>query len=162
VIDMAASVKSGGGILSTMVDKRGRRTKAAMADIRAVIKDVLRDDHPMTVRQVFYQLVVRETIEKSELVYKNTVVRLLSEMRLEGKIPWSWITDESRRTRQTETFDSVRDALETTAKFYRRSGCARASSTSKFGRRRKRSQASSGTRPANTTCRLLSAKAYRH
>ena len=121
VIDMAVSVKSGGGVLSTVVDKRGRRTKAAMADIRAVIIDVLRDDHPMTVRQVFYQLVVRETIEKSELAYKNTVVRLLSEMRLEGKIPWSWITDESRRTRQTETFDSVKDALESTAKFYRRS-----------------------------------------
>jgi hypothetical protein len=121
VIGMAASVKSGGGILSTMVDKRGRRTKAAMADIRAVIKDVLREDHPMTVRQVFYQLVVRKTIEKSELAYKNTVVRLLSEMRLEGNIPCSWITDERRRIRQTETFDSVKDALETTAKFYRRS-----------------------------------------
>jgi hypothetical protein len=51
VIGMAASEKSGGGILSTMVDKPGRRTKAAMADIRAEIKNGLRDDHPMTVRQ---------------------------------------------------------------------------------------------------------------
>ena len=107
--------------LSGRVDKRERRTKAAVADIRAEIFAVLRDDHPMTVRQVFYQLVVRDAIEKSEHEYKNTVVRLLGEMRLSGSVPWSWITDESRRTHQTQTYDSVKDALTETARFYRRS-----------------------------------------
>jgi hypothetical protein len=102
--------------------KRGvRRTKAAMGDIRAEIKAVLRDDHPMTVRQVFYQLVVRGAIEKTELAYKGTVIRLLTDMRMSEEIPFSWIVDESRRTRQTQTFDSVKAALEDTAEMYRRS-----------------------------------------
>jgi hypothetical protein len=104
-----------------MVNKRSRRTKAAMTDLRDAIVSVLEADHPMTVRQVFYQLVVRGVIEKTEPAYHGVVIRLLSDMRLAGDISWSWITDESRRTRQTRTFDSVTDALKETAQFYRRS-----------------------------------------
>jgi len=92
-----------------------------MAAIRAAITDVLKIDRPQTVRQVFYQLVARRVIEKTESEYKRTVIRLLSEMRLDDQIPWDWIVDESRRTIQTETFDSVRDALRHTAQYYRRS-----------------------------------------
>jgi hypothetical protein len=98
-----------------------RRTKAAMADIRSEIEGILAADNPMTVRQVFYQLVVRGVIEKTEQVYKHTVIRLLTDMRMAEQIPFSWIVDESRRTRQTRTFDSVTDALNDTAQFYRRS-----------------------------------------
>jgi hypothetical protein len=36
----------------------------------------------MTVRQVFYQLVVRNVIEKTEEQYQRTVIRLLTEMRM--------------------------------------------------------------------------------
>jgi hypothetical protein len=92
-----------------------------MGDIRAEIKVVLRKDHPMTVRQVFYQLVVRGRIEKTELAYKGTVIRLLTDMRMSEEIPFSWIVDESRRTRQTQTFDNIQDALKQTAEYYRRS-----------------------------------------
>jgi hypothetical protein len=42
-------------------------------------------------------------------------------MRLDDQIPWDWIVDESRRTRQTQTFNSVQDALHHTAQYYRRS-----------------------------------------
>ena len=98
-----------------------RRSRKQIADIRAVIKSVLKADHPQTVRQVFYQLVVRNTIEKTENQYQTTVIRLLSEMRLAGEIPWSWIVDVSRRIRLTQTFDNTADALEHTARYYRRS-----------------------------------------
>ena len=100
---------------------RARKTKSAVEDIRAAIKSVLAADHPQTVRQVFYQLVVRGAIEKTEKEYQGTVIRLLSEMRLDGQIPWSSIIDESRRTRSTRTFDSIGEALEDTARYYRRS-----------------------------------------
>lgn len=92
-----------------------------MTDIRAEIRAVLQADNPMTVRQVFYQLVVRGAIEKTEQDYKCVVIRLLTEMRLSGEIFWSWIVDESRRTHDTQTFDNVTDALDQTARFYRRS-----------------------------------------
>jgi hypothetical protein len=101
--------------------KGSRRTKNEIDAIRTAIKDVLKADHPQTVRQVFYQLVARDVIEKTEPEYKHTVIRLLSEMRLADQIPWDWIVDETRQGKVTQTFDNVTDALHDTAKFYRRS-----------------------------------------
>jgi hypothetical protein len=92
-----------------------------MTAIRDAIADVVTSDPPMTVRQVFYQLVTRGVIEKSEEEYQRTVIRLLTDMRLDGTIPFDYIVDESRRVRITETYDSVEDAVAATAKFYRRS-----------------------------------------
>jgi hypothetical protein len=101
--------------------KRDRRTKAEVQAIRDSITAILKADHPQTVRQVFYQLVTRSGIEKSEAEYQTTVIRLLSEMRLDGRVRWDWIVDESRRTRTTRTFDNISDALQHTAQYYRRS-----------------------------------------
>jgi hypothetical protein len=104
-----------------------RRTKAEIVAIRKAIKAVIGDDPPMTVRQVFYQLVARGVIEKTEAEYQSTVIRLMAEVRLEGGLRWDWVVDESRRVRLTETFDSITDAIESTAKFYRRSALKQAS-----------------------------------
>ena len=125
-----------------------------MADLRTTIVGILKADHPQTVRQVFYQLVTRGAVEKTEGEYSRTVVRLLSEMRLDGQISWDWITDESRTRQVTRTFDNVADALNYTAQHYRRSALQKtATPTSKYGVRSKRSPALSGTPPANMTCR---------
>ena len=92
-----------------------------MVAVRAAIKSVLAADHPQTVRQVFYQLVTQGAVEKTEGEYQRTVIRLLSEMRLDSQISWEWIIDESRRTRTTRTFDNIGAALADTAKYYQRS-----------------------------------------
>ena len=104
-----------------MLDKHDRRTKVEMETIKTSIKTILRADHPMTVRQVFYQLVSRGVIEKTEEQYQGTVIRLLTSMRLENEISFEWIVDETRQARETQTFDSISDAITDTAKFYRRS-----------------------------------------
>lgn len=98
-----------------------RRSKDDIDDIKGAIVDVLRADYPMTVRQVFYQLVARSVIEKTEAEYQGTVIRLLTNMRLEGEIPFHWIVDESRRTMQVVTFDNLAEAVNDTARYYRRS-----------------------------------------
>lgn len=104
--------------------RRTRRTKANVAVIRNAIHDVIADDPPMTVRQVFYQLVTRGVIDKTEEQYQRTVIRLMTEMRLSGALPFSWVVDESRRVRVTQTYDNVADAIKQTARFYRRSALA--------------------------------------
>jgi hypothetical protein len=101
--------------------KRTRRKKTEIARIKAAIYDIVKGDRPMTVRQVFYQLVVRDLIEKTEKEYETTVIRLLTNMRLSGELPFEWIIDESRRRRITQTFNGVEAALDHTAEFYRRS-----------------------------------------
>ncbi len=74
----------------------------------------------MTVRQVFYQLVGRGVIAKTESEYNNVVVRLLARMRLEGRIPWSWITDGTRWMHKSVRYGSVEEAIEATSRHYRR------------------------------------------
>src|SRR5262249_21055368 len=101
--------------------KAERRTKAEVDAVKRAINTTLEAEHPMTVRQVFYRLVVADVIDKTEHEYKNTVIRLLTDMRISGEIPFSWIIDGSRHTHQTETFNNVADALQSTARYYRRS-----------------------------------------
>src|SRR4051794_13062993 len=99
---------------------RRRRSQEQIEDLSSALVEVVGADAPMTVRQVFYQLVGRGMVEKTENGYHNTVVRLLSRMRLEGRIPWSWITDGTRWLHKSVRYGSVEEALETTRQHYRR------------------------------------------
>ncbi len=97
-----------------------RRTRAEMLAIREALQRILAADHPMTVRQVFYQAVGRGVIDKTEGEYKQTIVRLLTEMRRAGDIPFSWIADNTRWMRKPRTYHSLRGMLEVTKEAYRR------------------------------------------
>jgi hypothetical protein len=100
--------------------KRFRRTKSTMTGIRAAIRDVLSEDHPQTVRQVYYALTVRGVIEKNEIEYHRTVIRLLTDMREAGEVPFEWIADNTRWQRKPSTFTGIESCLNSTARFYRR------------------------------------------
>jgi hypothetical protein len=100
--------------------KRSRRTKAQVAAVRNAIVDILENDNPQTVRQVFYALTVRGVIAKAEIEYQRTVVRLLVEMREAGEIPFTWLADNTRWQRKPATFTGLEACLNNTSKFYRR------------------------------------------
>jgi hypothetical protein len=100
--------------------KRFRRTKAAIGDVRSAIFDVLDEANPQTVRQVFYALTVRGVIKKVEGEYKRTVIRLLTEMREAGDIPFDWIADNTRWMRKPTTYTGLDACLKSTSNFYRR------------------------------------------
>jgi hypothetical protein len=85
----------------------------------AAMKALLEDDHPMTVRQVFYRMTVAGKVAKEEREYKG-VGRLLGIMRERGIIPFNWIADNTRWQRKPWTHDSMEDALRNTAATYRR------------------------------------------
>ena len=101
--------------------RRRRRTRAEIEAIKAAAYEVIEADQPMTVRQVFYRLVSDGVIEKTEAEYKHTVIRLLSDMRLAGKLPFGWIADNTRWVRKPQTYSSLQAALRDTARLYRRS-----------------------------------------
>jgi hypothetical protein len=105
---------------SDIKSKRSRRTKAAVATIRDAIRDVLEQDHPQTVRQVFYAPTVRGVIKKEEIEYHRTVIRLLVDMREGGEIPFDWLADNTRWQRKPATFIGLDSCLKNTARFYRR------------------------------------------
>ena len=99
---------------------RGRRTKAEMDSIRDAIFDVLQEQHPATCRGLFYTLVGLDVIDKTESQYKHTVIRLATEMRKNGELPYSWLADNTRWMRKPSTWASLEDALNETERFYRR------------------------------------------
>src|SRR5262245_17643070 len=103
-----------------LISRRGRRTKAEITTICDALYDLLKDDNPQTVRQVFYRAVSAGIVAKTENEYKNTVGRLLIKMRMDGQIPFGWIADNTRWMRKPKTFSSMEDALRNTAQTYRR------------------------------------------
>jgi len=84
-----------------------------------VAYQVLAVTHPMTVRQVYYQLVSRQVIENNVSRYK-AVSELLVNARKDGTIPWEWIEDRLRRPRPVAMWDDLADFAEAARRSYRR------------------------------------------
>jgi len=74
----------------------------------------------MTVRQVFYQATVRGIVEKTEAGYAKVQTDLVV-MRKAGDLPYGWLADNTRWQRRPRTYDGIEDALEETARLYRKS-----------------------------------------
>ena len=104
---------------SSIKPKRFRSTKTDMATLRVDLFDIVAEMHPMTVRQVFYQATVRGLVDKSEAGYSK-VQGNLSIMRRSGMLRYDWLADNTRWQRKPQTFDSVQEAFEDAAHFYRK------------------------------------------
>jgi len=102
-----------------LATKRRRRTNAETAEIKGVIQAVLEANHPMTVRQVYYQLVARQVIENRQAQYQ-AISTLLVKMRQDGEVPWDYVEDRNRRPRVVAMWDDLGDFLETVRGAYRR------------------------------------------
>lgn len=98
-----------------------RRTKAEMARFRVTLYRILQGDHPMTVRQVYYQMVARG-LEKTEAQYKRVQQELAKMRRGERlpEVPYGWISDSTRWMRRPTVHESLGDVLRSAADTYRR------------------------------------------
>lgn len=104
-----------------LVAKGQRRTKAEMASFRLTLYNILAGDNPMTVRQVFYQMVGRG-LPKAENEYARVQQELVKMRRGEvfPQIPYGWIADATRWQRKPTTYTDLEEALERTQQTYRR------------------------------------------
>jgi hypothetical protein len=100
--------------------KRRRSTKDEVEARRTALYEIVAEMRPMTVRQVFYQATVRGIVEKSEAGYTKVQTDLVL-MRRSGELPYGWLADNTRWQRKPTTFGSIEEALEDTARFYRKS-----------------------------------------
>lgn len=95
----------------------GRHAKSQRIIDEAVA--ILAENAPMTVRQVYYQLVSRQVIENSRTEYQ-AVSNALVAARKEGIIPWEAIDDRLRRPRQVDMWDDLPDFVNTVQAAYHR------------------------------------------
>jgi hypothetical protein len=99
--------------------RRGRATKAEYEARRAALYDIVAEQYPMTVRQVFYQATVRGLIEKTEAGYSK-IQWDLTVMRKAGELPYEWIEDGSRSVYKPTSYPNIAAALKDTAESYRK------------------------------------------
>jgi len=99
--------------------KRPRRTRDEMQTIREGLYHILEQDNPQTIRGIFYQAVTRGLVPKTEAAYKNTVIRLMGDMRKDGIIPYEWVADNTRWMRRPTAYGNPEDALFHAWQYYR-------------------------------------------
>ena len=80
---------------------------------------VLERHHPMTVRQIYYQLVSGQVIENNRSQYQ-AVSNALVFARKQGIVPWEWIEDRLRRPRTVSMWNDLSDFARTARNAYRR------------------------------------------
>ena len=74
---------------------RARAAELVMA-VKAVIADYA-DQLPLTLRQIFYVLVTRDQLDKTEKAYKNRLIETMNRARRGGLIPMDAIRDDGFR-----------------------------------------------------------------
>jgi hypothetical protein len=92
------------------------------AKTKALIKasaEIFREYHPMTVRQIYYQLVSRQVIENNRGQYQ-AVSNALVIARQDGLIPWEYIEDRLRKPRHVSMWSDLNDFANTILHAYRR------------------------------------------
>ena len=101
--------------------KRDRRTKTRMETLDEQIMAVLKEDHPQSVRHVFYRMTdprLTEPVEKSDRGYRHVQSRCV-KLRRAGLIPYNWIADLSRQGYFVNTFDDAGDFIRQMGGLYR-------------------------------------------
>lgn len=109
------------GFYGASAIKRRRATRDEMEERAEFLIDYARRHGPITVRGLYYQAEVRGVpgIDKTDKSYAK-VQRQVLLLRREGRLDYDWISDATRWIRKPTSFDSVEDALQETARHYRR------------------------------------------
>ena len=119
--------------------KRRRATQDEMEVRAAFLIGYAERHHPVTVRGLYYQAETFKVpgIGKDENDYEK-VQRQVLKLRRAGRLPYHHIADLTRYMRKPRSFNSVQDALEQTARLYRRNCGATPMCSSRSGSTRTR------------------------
>jgi hypothetical protein len=104
---------------SALNGRRYRRTNGELAEIDDAIYEIAEAEAPVTVRGLFYRMVTRRLVPKTDNGYA-VVQREVLKLRRRGDMPYSWITDGSRLRLKPRTYTGAKAALLHTANTYRR------------------------------------------
>jgi hypothetical protein len=87
-----------------------------LIDAAAAILDI---QQPMTIRQLFYQLVSAAWIP-NDLEHYKMVSRIMTIARNDGRVPFEYITDRSRPEYKPQVFDDAAEYARVVQKSYRK------------------------------------------
>jgi hypothetical protein len=99
--------------------KKARKPQARTQILWDAISAIADEYERMTIRQLFYQLVSRGEVEKTEPAYKR-VVAASGQMRIAGVLPYGKIADGSRQRRRVAQWSGPRILMEQAVAQYRK------------------------------------------
>ena len=99
--------------------KKARKPQHRSLALRLAIAAVAAEYDRLSVRQLFYQLVSRGVVEKTERAYKRTADAAV-QMRLDGSLDFRKVTDGHRSRRLVYAHSSLHEALRSAHDLYRR------------------------------------------
>jgi hypothetical protein len=83
-----------------------------------VCETILKAEHPMTVRQLFYRLVSVGVVANTKPDYSR-VSRMMTKARRDERIPYEWLVDRSRPTYSVNVWQNPASFVQTVARSYR-------------------------------------------
>ena len=104
-----------------MMATRQRWTAAELDALDRQVVAELAEDHPQSVRHVFYRMTnprLAVPVEKTEHGYQRVQRRCLA-LRRSGAVPYGWIADATRRGFHVSTFENRADFLRQMQGLYR-------------------------------------------
>jgi hypothetical protein len=107
---------------SPIKERRRRATAAEMEERADFLCRYAQEHGPVTVRGLYYQAEVNGVpgIDKTVNGYRKTQIQVLN-LRRAGRMDYDHIADATRWMRKPTTYDGIEDALESTARLYRKS-----------------------------------------
>lgn len=112
---------TGAALYGARTIKRERRTQERVAQLDQQIMEELADDHPQSVRHVFYRMTnprLPEPVEKSARGYRHVQNRCVL-LRRDGRVAYGWLSDATRRGYFTNTYHDKADFIRRMAGLYR-------------------------------------------
>lgn len=97
-----------------------KKTMQLWEGIAAIVNDPQFADVTFSVRQVYYQCVTRGVVPENTNPQYDRVQRAILQMRRQGELEYHRIRDSARERTTWQEYGSIGEALEETAKFYRR------------------------------------------
>ena len=103
--------------------RRGRRghpiSPERIRRLKAIVDEVSHASIAITARHLYYLLVVRDMVEKTESAYQRVLADLL-DLRRAGDVPWSAITDGTRTKTRWIGYGSLAEAATEWQRTHRR------------------------------------------
>ena len=88
-----------------------RRSPEEMKTLRDAIYAVAEADNPVSIRHIFYRMVVLGLVEKTDKGYQQ-LQKITVDMRDAKALPYAWIEDSSRRAYWTIAYAGLDDYAE--------------------------------------------------
>ena len=94
-----------------------RRSPEQMETLKNAIHAVAESDNPVSIRHIFYRMVVQGLVEKAKY---QQLQKVTVDMRDGGLLPYAWIEDSSRRAYWNTGYVGLDDYAQAAAQLYRR------------------------------------------